>query len=72
MQEARAFSHPRKVRIILDKRFKQFFNFSVGDRGQGIFKGVVVGEKLEEETDCLIKTIEIEKIEIDNENSIRI
>lgn len=72
MQEARIFSSPKKVRIILDKRFKQFFSFSVGDRGQSIFKGEVVGERLEEETDCLTKTIKIEKIEFINENSVRI
>ena len=72
MYESRTISPKKKLKIVLDKRFKEFFSYRVGNKGQGFLKGSIFGEKLEDETDCLIKMIEISSIEIISENPNRL
>jgi hypothetical protein len=65
----------KKSCIIFNQRFKEFKNISVGDKGQCLMDCSIVGdrkESAEDGTEYLIKTLEIEKIEIvDNTTSTR-
>ena len=74
MYESRSFLARRKPRIILNKSFKDMITFDVGDKGQCYISGVIIGEKLEpanDGTEFLIKTLEIEKIEVIQKKDIR-
>ena len=74
MYGARTLALKRKPRIILDLRFKDFSQLEVGDVGQGLLSGVVSGERKEtseDDTDFIVKTVEIEKIEVITQKDTR-
>jgi hypothetical protein len=67
MYESRNISFKKKPRIILDKQFKEFNSFQVGDKGQCMIKGSIVSDRKEPDesgTEFLVKTVEINEIEI--------
>jgi hypothetical protein len=73
MYENRTLTRKRKPRLILDRRFKQFDGFDVGEHGQALLKGTIIGERKEMSDDndeIFIKTIEVNDIEIlNNQNA---
>ncbi len=67
MYESRAIAIRKKPRIILDQRFKQFKEFQAGDKGQCLIHGSIISERKdpsEDGTEFLVKTIEINEVEI--------
>ena len=75
MQQSRDFLVRRKPRIILDKTFPIFKLLNVGDKGQCYITGSIAEERMEtqaDDTDMIIKTIQIDKVEIIENKESRI
>ena len=74
MYEARTLTSKRKPRIIFDQTFQQFKDFQVGDKGQCFILGVIVADRQEMNEDgseYLVKTLEIEKVEVITQKDTR-
>lgn len=75
MYESRTVTIKKKPRIILNNSFnKGFSNYQVKDKGQCIIDGIIINERLEPSEDgneYLVKTIEINKIEVIENNNTR-
>ena len=72
--ESRTLAYRRKPKLILDRNFKQFDSFEVGEQGQALLKGTITGERKEPAEDgveYLIKTIEVSSVEIINNKNAK-
>lgn len=75
MQQNRDFTVRRNPRIILDKKFPIFKLLNVGDKGQCYLTGSISAERMETQedgTDLLIKTIQIDEVELIENKEARI
>lgn len=66
MEEGRLYYVRNKPRVILDKRFPFAKEVEVGDKGQALFNGVIVAERIErgsDQTDWFIKKVRLSSIE---------
>lgn len=71
----RTLTSKKKSILILDKKqFSQFDSFDIGEHGQALFTGTIVGERIDVQEDGVelkLKTIKVGKIEVINSKNAR-